>query len=94
MLGYYPLEHIYYLLSHSLIPKTIPVPSLVAKLLPFTEKGVQDTVTLDSGAISRASVQCWAVYNTLQFLHLREDRKQLILKERALNKSKARSCLQ
>lgn len=89
MLGYYPLEHLYYLLTHSLIPATVPSPAIVTKLAPNASKGVPDTFTLNPGAISRASVRFWAVYNFLQFFHLREDRKQLILKERALNKSKA-----
>lgn len=87
MLCYYPLEHIYWLLTHSIIPQTFSLPTVISKLRS-SAKGPSDTVTLDAGLISRLSTRFWAAYIFLQFLHLREDRRLLKMHEREMNKSK------
>lgn len=85
MLCYYPLEHVYWLLVHSIIPSTVS-PPLGVPLKPSEPKPTK--ITLDAGVISRVSTRFWAVYVLLQFLHLREDRRLLKVRERAVNKSK------
>ncbi len=85
MLLYYPLEHVYYLLTHSIIPQKLPLPS------PFNgsvSKPSGSFIDLDAGVISRLSTRFWGVYVLLQFAHLREDRRLLMLKERTIAKSK------
>ncbi|TCD63337.1 hypothetical protein EIP91_005656 [Steccherinum ochraceum] len=89
MLCYYPLEHVYYLLSHSIIPSQISRPSLSSFLSSSTLEPKDNTINLDAGAISRLSVRFWTLYVLLQFAHLREDGKLLKQRERALGKSKA-----
>jgi len=89
MLCYYPLEHLYYLLSHSIIPSQLARPAILSA---FSSKSLElkDTpIALDAGALSRLSVRFWALYVFLQFAHLREDGKLLKQRERALGKSKA-----
>jgi len=88
MLAYYPLEHLYYLLAHSIIPPQIPLPS-VSRLWPSsTGEAKQESIHLNAGIISRVSTRLWAVYVFLQLLHLQEDRRLLKAKERALSRSK------
>lgn len=88
MIAYYPLEHLYYLLAHSIVPAELPMPSLLS-LLPFTKSKRSDRrIPLDMNAISIWSCRFWALYVALQFAHLREDRKLLQVRERAMSKSK------
>ncbi|KAH6913438.1 hypothetical protein BKA70DRAFT_1384235 [Coprinopsis sp. MPI-PUGE-AT-0042] len=77
MLGYYPLEHLSYLLSHGVIPATFTLPLL------------RKPVKLDAGKLSLWSTRFWALYVFLHFAHLWEDRKLLIQRQRDLRKSKA-----
>ena len=79
MLAYYPLEHLYYLLTHSIIPNKLPVPSLSGG------KGIP----LDAGKLGIWSTRFWAAYVVLQLAHLQEDNKLLGMRERTLGKSKA-----
>lgn len=81
MLAYYPLEHLYYLRSRDLIPVTIPS---VSSLLRRTSKRVH----LNAKFLVLWSCRAWAVYVILQFAHLLEDRKLLLLKEKNLRKGK------
>lgn len=86
MLGYYPLEHISYLLSHGIIPATISSP---LSLLPFasaSQKGKK--LKLNAGKLSLWSTRFWAAYVFLHFAHLWEDRKLLIQRGRSLKRSK------
>lgn len=88
MLAYYPLEHLYYLLAHSIIPSQVPRPSIKA-IWPFGNvDSDKKYLNLDAGIISRTSVRFWAMYVVLQLVHLREDRRLLLAKQKALNKSK------
>ncbi|KAH8100990.1 hypothetical protein BXZ70DRAFT_892779 [Cristinia sonorae] len=89
MLCYYPLEHLYYLLSHSVIPSQLPRPAIFSLFSAASSSNTDKTINLDAGIISRLSVRFWALYVFLQFAHLREDRKLLKQRERALGKSKA-----
>ncbi|KAJ7052555.1 hypothetical protein C8F01DRAFT_1170399, partial [Mycena amicta] len=79
MLGYYPLEHLYYLRTHDIIPTSLPSPAF---LLDPTAK----PIPLDSAILSRWSCRFWASYVVLQFAHLREDRKLLQLQQRTLRR--------
>ncbi|KAH7926099.1 hypothetical protein BV22DRAFT_1104558 [Leucogyrophana mollusca] len=81
MLGYYPLEHLYYLRAHDLIPATIP--SLTTLLGRSTKR-----ITLNTNVLAMWSCRFWALYVILQFAHLREDRKLLVLREKNLKKGK------
>ncbi|KAI1796954.1 hypothetical protein LXA43DRAFT_985278 [Ganoderma leucocontextum] len=88
MLAYYPLEHLYYLLSHSVIPDKLPLPSLTA-FIPFVRtKPSTKHIPLDLGTLGVWSTRFWAVYVVLQLAHLREDSKLLAVRERTLSKSK------
>lgn len=89
MIAYYPLEHLYYLISHSVVPAELPsVP--FASRLPFTKPNLDGkSVSWDMGALGLWSTRFWAAYVVLQFAHLREDRKILKMRQRAVNKSKA-----
>ena len=80
MLGYYPLEHLYYLVSHGIIPSTIRSP-----LSLFSSK--PKLIKLDAGKLSLWSTRFWAAYVLLHFAHLWEDRKLLIAKGRALKRA-------
>lgn len=79
MLAYYPLEHLYYLGSHGIIPTTIRNP------LPFLSK---KTINLDPNRLGIWSCRFWALYVLLQFAHLREDRRLLQLRQKALRRAK------
>ncbi|TBU33426.1 hypothetical protein BD309DRAFT_974640 [Dichomitus squalens] len=88
MLAYYPLEHLYYLLSHSVIPNKLPLPSLTA-FIPFVRTKPSDNhIPLDLGKLGLWSTRFWAAYVVLQLAHLQEDSKLLTARERTLNKSK------
>jgi len=84
MLAYYPLEHLYYLCSHGLIPSSIPS---LSSLFSATGK----PVSLNTGAIGKWSCRFWAVYVILQFAHLQDDRKLLQLRQRSLSKAKGKA---
>ncbi|KAG6821336.1 hypothetical protein H0H93_000197 [Arthromyces matolae] len=81
MLMYYPLEHLSYLLSHGLIPSTIPS---LASLFSSTSRPIH----LDASKLSLWSTRFWAFYVLLQFAHLREDFKLLRARQRSLRKGK------
>lgn len=94
MLAYYPLEHLYYLLAHGIIPSEIPKPS-VSTLLPFTKsKPSEKRIPLDINALGIWSCRFWALYVALQLAHLREDRKLLQMRERDINKSKTATAVE
>lgn len=78
MIAYYPLEHLYYLRAHAILP--------AALALPLFKK----SISLNTGKISLWSTRFWAAYVFLQFAHLREDHHLLKLRERALNKVKGK----
>ncbi|KAG8213286.1 hypothetical protein J3R82DRAFT_11761 [Butyriboletus roseoflavus] len=80
MLAYYPLEHLNYLRAHNLIPATIPIMSLFR----HTSKRIH----LNANSLAMWSCRAWAVYVILQFAHLMEDRKLLLMKEKNLRKGK------
>ena len=84
MLAYYPLEHLYYLCSHEVIPTVIPS---LGSFLRATGKPYK----LDIDAMGIWSCRFWAFYVVLQFAHLWEDRKLLQMRERALRKGKGSS---
>lgn len=88
MLCYYPLEHLYYLVSHSIIPPQLPRPSIFSALSSKVSESKDSTINLNTGVLSRLSVRFWALYVFLQFAHLREDSKLLKQRERVLGKSK------
>ncbi|OCH84085.1 hypothetical protein OBBRIDRAFT_799386 [Obba rivulosa] len=87
MLAYYPLEHLYYLVSHSIIPAAIPAISLSALLSP-KESAKPKLLSLNAGSLALWSCRFWAIYVVLQFVHLREDMRLLKLRERSLGKAK------
>jgi len=80
MLAYYPLEHLYYLGSHGIIPTTIKY--------PFSSPFKKRTINLDPNTLGIWSCRFWALYVLLQFAHLREDRKLLQSRQKALRKAK------
>jgi len=81
MLAYYPLEHVYYLASHGIIPTifTSPLSLLTSK---------KRKVSLDPNTLGLWSCRFWAVYVILQFAHLLEDRKLLKQRHNSLRKAK------
>ena len=81
MLAYYPLEHLWYLLSHGIIPSTVTSP-----LSLFSSKIKK--VKLDADRLGMWSCRFWALYVVLHFAHLVEDRK--ILQQRQLMMKKAK----
>ncbi|RDX57117.1 hypothetical protein OH76DRAFT_1394890 [Lentinus brumalis] len=89
MLGYYPLEHLYYLLSHDIIPDKVALPSVTA-FIPFIRtKPSSKSIQLDLGKLGLWSTRFWAAYVVLQLVHLREDSKLLQARERTLSKTKS-----
>jgi hypothetical protein len=81
MLAYYPLEHLYYLSSHGILPESIPnIMSL------FSSKA--KSIKLNANRLAMWSCRFWALYVVLQFAHLREDRKLLKMRERTIRKAK------
>ncbi|KAH9902644.1 hypothetical protein C8Q73DRAFT_13399 [Cubamyces lactineus] len=88
MLAYYPLEHLYYLLSHSLISDKLTLPSITA-FVPFMRTRPSNKhIPLKLGTLGLWSTRFWAAYVVLQLAHLREDSKLLSLRERTLSKTK------
>jgi hypothetical protein len=83
MLFYYPLEHLSYLVSHSILPTSVPSPR---SLLGTSSKPVH----LDVNKLGIWSTRFWAAYVALQFAHLREDAKLLGKRERAVLKAKGK----
>ncbi|KAG2341769.1 hypothetical protein BDR05DRAFT_964775 [Suillus weaverae] len=81
MLGFYPLEHLYYLRSHDLIPTSIP--SFSAILGRSSKR-----ISLNENKLILWSCRFWLLYIVLQFAHLREDRKLLLTRQRNLRKGK------
>ncbi|EPQ52793.1 hypothetical protein GLOTRDRAFT_117498 [Gloeophyllum trabeum ATCC 11539] len=81
MLLYYPLEHLYYLRAHEIIPATLP--SLLS-LFSSQAKPIE----VNTNRVGMWSCRFWAVYVALQFAHLDEDRKLLRMTERSIAKSK------
>lgn len=81
MLAYYPLEHLYYLVSHGIIPATVPSP-----ISFFSSK--KKFINLDPGKLGLWSVRFWAVYVILHFVHLIEDRKLLKQRHSSIRKAK------
>ncbi|OBZ72070.1 hypothetical protein A0H81_08047 [Grifola frondosa] len=89
MIAYYPLEHLYYAVSHSLISPEIRLPSL-SWFIPFVRSQPSEKrIPLDVNTLGVWSTRFWAAYVVLQLAHLREDRKLLQVRERSLSKSKA-----
>ncbi|KAI6155192.1 hypothetical protein BKA82DRAFT_991927 [Pisolithus tinctorius] len=82
MLFYYPLEHLYYLRAHDLIPAAIP------SFISLAGRGSFRRLNLNAGKLAMWSCRAWTVYVLLQFAHLIEDRKLLLMKERHLKKGK------
>ncbi|KAG5649962.1 hypothetical protein H0H81_001309 [Sphagnurus paluster] len=80
MLAYYPLEHLSYLLSHGLIPASIPA-------IPYLSSSSK-RIKLDANSLGIWSTRFWALYVILQLGHLCEDRKLLQARERNLRKAK------
>lgn len=78
MIAYYPLEHLYYLCAHSILPSTFS--------LPLSKK----RISLDINWLGLWSTRFWAVYVLLQFAHLREDRQLLKMQERSLSRAKGK----
>ncbi|KIK87699.1 hypothetical protein PAXRUDRAFT_831827 [Paxillus rubicundulus Ve08.2h10] len=81
MLAYYPLEHLFYLRAHDLIPAAVP--SLVSLVGPSSKR-----VQLNPNTLAMWSCRAWAVYVILQFAHLMQDRKLLLMREKNLKKCK------
>ncbi|KAF8910563.1 hypothetical protein CPB84DRAFT_1672521 [Gymnopilus junonius] len=81
MLAYYPLEHLYYLLSHGIIPRKILSPASF-----FSSK--KKLIHLNPGKLSLWSCRFWAVYVVLHFAHLIEDRKLLKQRHNSIRKAK------
>jgi len=78
MIAYYPLEHLYYLRAHAVLPAVLALPLL------------KKSISLNTGKLGLWSTRFWAAYVFLQFAHLREDHHLLKLRERALNKVKGK----
>ncbi|TFK59835.1 hypothetical protein BDN72DRAFT_780200 [Pluteus cervinus] len=80
MLGYYPLEHLFYLSSHGIIPSSIP--SIRSLFTPSAKP-----IELKPGVLGMWSCRFWALYVALQFAHLREDRKLMLLRQRSMRRA-------
>jgi len=80
MLAYYPLEHLYYLRSHDIIPSSVPS--------PFSLFSRTKRIKLDAGKLGMWSCRFWAFYILLHFAHLMEDKKLLEARQRTLRKGK------
>ena len=81
MLAYYPLEHLYYLVDHKIIPKTITSPF---SLLSSKRK----TISFNVNKLALWSTRFWAAYVILHLVHLAEDWKLLKQRQQALRKGK------
>ncbi|VDB83761.1 unnamed protein product [Peniophora sp. CBMAI 1063] len=85
MLAFYPLDHLYYLITHGVMSPSISLP------LPVVAEKRSTTFDANKYELSPTkltlwSTRCWSVYVILQLLHLREDRALLIKRQRALKK--------
>jgi hypothetical protein len=80
MLAYYPLEHLWYLRSHGIIPSSIPS--------PFSLFSNVKRIKLDANKLGLWSCRFWALYVFLHFVHLREDMKLLEARQRSIRKGK------
>jgi len=81
MLAYYPLEHLYYLGSHGIIPSSISSP-----LSLFSSK--KKKISLNPNTLALWSCRFWAIYVFLHFAHLLEDRKLLKQRHSSIRKAK------
>lgn len=88
MLAYYPLEHLYYLVSHSIIPAVVPAISISTLLSPASGQRSSKSISLNTSSLALWSCRFWAIYVVLQFAHLREDIRLLKLRERSLGKAR------
>ncbi|KAL1737978.1 hypothetical protein HDZ31DRAFT_12066, partial [Schizophyllum fasciatum] len=80
MLGFFPLEQLSYLISKDVVPATLPsVKSLYDSAAPPAQ--------VDLGRLGVLSCRFWAAYVVLQFAHMEEDRKLLIMKHRAYKRA-------
>jgi len=84
MLLYYPLEHLYYLRAHAILPLSFTLPFA----LPFLTRNKK--LTLDINKLGLWSTRFWAAYVFLQLAHLSEDFGLLKLRERAVSKIKGK----
>lgn len=80
MLAYYPLEHLYYLRSHGILPSSIPS--------PFSLFSHKKRIKLDANKLALWSCRFWAFYVLLHFVHLMEDKKLLEARQRSIRKGK------
>lgn len=87
MLAFYPLEQLGYLVSHSIIPPSLP--SLRSLLSPFSSSE-KERVRVNEAAVGLWSTRLWALYVALQIAHLREDRQILKARTHALRKAKGK----
>lgn len=87
LLLFYPLDHMSYLVSHSVIPAKTSLP-LLSRTPSITSQATDGTISLDAGKMSRLSCRFWTIYIVMQIAHLREDRRILLAEERSLGKSK------
>lgn len=87
MLAFYPLESLSYFVSHSILPPSLP--SLRSLLCPLSSDKAK-RVRIDEAALGLWSTRLWALYVGLQIVHLREDRKLLRARQRALKKAKSK----
>ncbi|CCL99302.1 uncharacterized protein FIBRA_01318 [Fibroporia radiculosa] len=89
MLAYYPLEHLYYLVAHSIVPSKLSAVSLLSLLPSLGSKPGDKSITLDAKSLGMWSCRFWSLYVALQFAHLLEDRKLLKTRERTVSKTKS-----
>lgn len=87
MLAFYPLEHLSYFVSHSIVPTSLPS---LRSFLPFASANQEKRTRVDTAALGLWSTRLWALYVGLQLVHLREDRMLLKARERTLQKAKAK----
>ena len=83
MLAYYPLEHLYYLRSHGILPSSIPS--------PFSLFSNAKRIKFDANKLALWSCRFWAFYVLLHFAHLMEDKKLLEARQRSIRKGKGTS---
>ncbi|KAL1666901.1 hypothetical protein GGF50DRAFT_49614 [Schizophyllum commune] len=91
MLGFFPLEQLSYLISKDVVPATLPAP---ASLLPFAytssklaDSNLTKPIEVDVNRLGMLSCRFWAAYVLLQFAHMEEDRKLLVMKHRAYKRA-------
>ena len=91
MLGFFPLEQLSYLISKDVVPATLPAP---ASLLPFAStssklanSNLTKPIEVDVNRLGMLSCRFWAAYVLLQFAHMEEDRKLLVMKHKAYKRA-------